>query len=106
MITKGVSIFHVPAEAHTRVNGRTASDTDWGWNPGGAGSTGASGRRGSKADTGCDSRPRPTPNTRAPGPMGCKTVMVRRRTLMAVSFKFYSTILPLTGRYTNKCFLK
>ncbi|XP_063838654.1 uncharacterized protein LOC135087793 [Ostrinia nubilalis] len=72
-----------PVAAHTRANGRTASDMDWAWRPATGGCTAASGRRATRAATACARAPPATPSTRAPGPTDFKTDTALKLTLMA-----------------------
>lgn len=70
---------------HSKVNGRTESDTGWGWRLGVGGCTAVSGRRVSRVATVCVNRQLPTPNTRVRGPTVCRMVMALRPTPMEVS---------------------
>lgn len=68
----------------SKATGRMESATVSGLRVAASGCTGASGPRASRGVTGCDSRPRHQPSTRAPGRTGCRTVTAQRHTLMEV----------------------
>lgn len=85
VIVFNADIIYLTVAAHSKVNGRMASDTAWAWKRVTAGCTVASGRRGTRAATACARAPSATPSTRAPGPMDSKTDMAPKHTQMAVS---------------------